>query len=193
MTEGAHHSESVVDSRMPVGYASLIDRFREYEKPRIVNRLASLYPEMAGLLHNDGQQNDAFKMRINNKYGVVMDEGTRGDILEGLNSGNPKVIAVLAYYVWEKSRGNLPLETMQKNPLQDPSRLRQLRKTCGERALQLMSDMQELIGQEEQKSFVAEKVRTDWEAILSNKPTVGAIVKEAETLLSQEREAPPTA
>lgn len=181
MTEGVNQESGTqpigASSRLPEGYASFVDSFRELEKPPIVGRLTNLYPEMAALLHDKGQQGTEFKMQINAKYGVVMEQDIRERLLEGLDNGNPKVIAVLAYYVWDKSKGGLPLETIQP------------RKTCGDRALQLMRDMQGFIneGQEGREAFVAEKVRTDWGNLLSGESDKSAAVVAAEEFLHQER------
>lgn len=145
---------------------------------KLSQELKELYPELASLLSGSNHQTaDQYVIDITSTWGMKIDQAVRGELMQGLKDGNKKVIAVLAYYLSEKSKGDLPLETMTQNQTMN---YRQARRQFDETALSLMRSMESMVTTDEQKRFSASENRAKWSEILFSKESV---MKQAEAIL----------
>lgn len=95
------------------GYEALVQEMDRGENTQLAVRwLSDLYPDLLSLLTEGIDNPDgSFSMKISEKWGFNMDQETKKRVIAALNSGNPKVIAILAFYLGEKaSKSSLPLK-----------------------------------------------------------------------------------
>lgn len=145
------------------GYSKLVEKFKAGNNERAAQELILLYPEMAALLKKPTEERAS--LQVNKTWSVAMTDDERNLISAALKAGNPKTIAVLAYYVFEKASGDLPLQISVKNPQVSAKETRSITSFYGQKARDLQKDMENYVRKIESTAFNTELVRTKWEEI----------------------------
>lgn len=146
-----------------LGYSELVEKFKAGNDQRVAYEMTLLYPEMVALLQKpaDGHAN----LQINKTWGVAMTEEERALVSDALKAGNPKTIAVLAFYVSEKASGDLPLEISVKNPQQGFKEARNITRFYGQKARDLQAYMEKYVRKIGGEAFSVEEMRNKWSDI----------------------------
>lgn len=154
------------------GYATLTAEMAADGKGEISRSLEDLYPNFLSMLTEGDQGPDGkFAMKITKNWSFGLDQSTRNNVINLLNAGDKKVVAILAYYLGEKARGSLPLKAVRgSNETMVP------RNFIDQEARNLMWGLESQISKDEGK-FSAEGSRGKLKDLVIPKPFVDSFKK----------------
>lgn len=177
------------DFTIPTG--SGYDVLSTSSEDTIARNLRNLYPDFMSMLRssensysNDLDGMPTFNMQITESWQVGIKESDRIRLVEELQKGNKKVIAVMAYYLADKCRdGNLQI--VEKPFFTEKPRDARLR--VGNSANKIMIVMEKLLAETGSKFFAANE-RANWQNILAPEDALnsdlGVALQQAQQIVS---------